>query len=51
MEIERCLREIAAIEAELRAGNPDVQGLLPGACPTGQRNCRILKDEERGSTC
>jgi hypothetical protein len=30
MEIERCLREIAAIEAELRAGNPDVQGLMLG---------------------
>jgi len=25
--MERCLREIAAIEAELRAGNPDVAGL------------------------
>ena len=25
--IERCRREIAAIEAELLAGNPDVQGL------------------------
>jgi hypothetical protein len=28
MEIARCHREIAAIEAELRAGNPDVVGLL-----------------------
>jgi hypothetical protein len=27
MEIERCRREIAAIGAELLAGNPDVQGL------------------------
>ena len=27
MERERCEREIAAIEAELLAGNPDVQGL------------------------
>ena len=26
-EIERCHREIAAIEAELLAGNPDVAGL------------------------
>lgn len=25
--MERCLREIAAIEAELLAGNPDVEGL------------------------
>jgi hypothetical protein len=27
MEIERCRREIAAIEAELLTGNPDIQGL------------------------
>jgi hypothetical protein len=27
MEIERCRREIASVEAELLAGNPDVQGL------------------------
>jgi hypothetical protein len=27
-EIERCRREIAAAEAELLAGNPDVEGLL-----------------------
>ena len=27
MEIERCHREIAAVEAELLAGNPDIQGL------------------------
>lgn len=27
-EVERCHREIAAIEAELRAGNRDLQGLL-----------------------
>jgi hypothetical protein len=26
-EIERCRREVAAIEAELRAGNLDVEGL------------------------
>jgi hypothetical protein len=26
--MERCLREIAAVEAELRAGNSDVAGLL-----------------------
>jgi len=30
MEIERCHREIAAIEAELLAGNPDVDGLILG---------------------
>ena len=28
LEIERCRREIAVIEAQLRAGHPDVQGLL-----------------------
>lgn len=27
MEIERCHREIAVIQAELLAGNPDLQGL------------------------
>lgn len=27
-DIERCRQEIAAIEAELLAGNPDLQGLL-----------------------
>ena len=26
-EIERCRREIASIEAQLRAGHPDLQGL------------------------
>ena len=28
LEIERCRREIARIEATLRSGHPDVQGLL-----------------------
>jgi len=27
MDIERCRREIAAIEALIRAGHPDVEGL------------------------
>jgi hypothetical protein len=27
MEMERCRQEVAAIEAELLAGNPDVEGL------------------------
>jgi hypothetical protein len=31
--IERCRREIAEIEAQIRAGNPDLQGL-----------CRALAD-------
>ena len=26
--MERCRREIAAIEAEIRAGNPDLPGLV-----------------------
>jgi hypothetical protein len=26
-DIERCRREVAAIEAELRAGNPDIESL------------------------
>ena len=26
-EIERCFQEIAAVEAELRSGNPDLDGL------------------------
>ena len=28
LEIERCRREIASIETELRSGHPDLQGLL-----------------------
>jgi hypothetical protein len=28
--MERCLREIAAIEALIRDGHPDLQGLLLG---------------------
>jgi len=30
--IERCGREIAAIEAEILAGNPDLQGLCLALC-------------------
>jgi hypothetical protein len=30
MEIERCRCEIAAVEAKLIAGNPDVDGLILG---------------------
>ena len=44
--MERCLREIAAIEAELRAGNPDVTGLLL-ALADWHAELRILRDEER----
>lgn len=45
--MERCLREIAAIGAELRAGNPDVMGLLL-ALADWHAELRILRDEERG---
>ncbi len=46
MEIERCNREIAAIEAELLAGSPDVQGLCL-ALSDWSAELRILQDEER----
>ena len=42
--MERCLREIAAIEAELRAGNPDVMGLLL-AYADWHAELRILQGE------
>ena len=42
--MERCLREIAAIEAELRAGNPDVMGLLL-ALADWHAKLQILRDE------
>jgi hypothetical protein len=45
--MERCLREIAAIEAELRAGNPDIMGLLL-AYADWHAELRILRDEEPG---
>ena len=44
--MERCRREIAAIEAEILAGNPD----LPGLCLALRdwiAELRILQDEER----
>jgi hypothetical protein len=44
--MERCRREIAAIEVEILAGNPD----LPGLCLALSDWCaelRILQDEER----
>jgi hypothetical protein len=42
--MERCLREIAAIEAELLAGNPDVAGLCL-ALSDWSEECRILQRE------
>ena len=46
MEIERCRREIAAIEAELLAGNPDIQGLCL-ALSDWHAELRILQNEKR----
>jgi hypothetical protein len=42
MEIERCRREIAAIETELLTGNPDIQGLCP-ALSDWHAELRILQ--------
>ena len=45
-DIERCRREIAAIEAELFAGNPDVEGLCL-ALADWSAELRILEAEQR----
>jgi hypothetical protein len=45
-DIERCRREIAAIEAELLAGNPDVAGLCM-ALLDWSTELRILEAEQR----
>jgi len=44
--MERCRREIAAIEAEILAGNPDLPGLCL-ALRDWNAEVRILQDEER----
>jgi hypothetical protein len=44
--MERCHREIAAIEAEILAGNPDLPGLCL-ALSDWFAELRILQDEER----
>jgi hypothetical protein len=44
--MERCRREITAIEAELLAGNPDVHGLVL-ALSDWSAELRILEDEKR----
>ena len=46
MSMERCRREIAEIEAELLAGNPDVAGLLLGLSDWNAE-MRILEEEKR----
>ena len=43
--MDRCRREIAAIEAELLAGNPDVAGLCL-ALSDWSAELRILQDEK-----
>ena len=44
--MERCRREIMAIQAETLAGNPDLQGLCL-ALSDWSAELRILQDEER----
>lgn len=44
--MERCRREIAAIEAEIHAGNPDLPGLFL-ALSDWSAELRILQNEER----
>ncbi len=45
-QIERCKREIAAIEAEILAGNPDLPGLCL-ALSDWHAEWRILEQEAR----
>jgi hypothetical protein len=45
-QVERCRREIAAIEAELLAGNPDVAGLCL-ALSDWWAELRIIEAEQR----
>jgi hypothetical protein len=47
--MQRCRREIAAIEAEIRAGNPDLQGLCL-ALSDWSAELRILQNEQRRQT-
>jgi hypothetical protein len=44
--MERCRREIAAIEAEILAGNPDLPGLCL-ALADWHAELRLLQDEKR----
>jgi hypothetical protein len=44
--MERCRREIAAIEADIRAGNPDLPGLCL-ALRDWHAELRIMQDEAR----
>ena len=47
--IERCRREIAVIEEEILAGNPDLQGLCLGLSDWSTE-LRILQNEQRRRT-
>jgi hypothetical protein len=44
-DVDRCRREISAIEAELLAGNPDVEGLC-SALSDWWAELRILEAEQ-----
>ena len=44
--MERCKREIEAIENQLRAGHPDVEGLLL-ALSDWSAELRILREEQK----
>jgi hypothetical protein len=44
--MDRCRREIASVEAELLAGNPDVEGLVL-ALSDWSEELRILQNETR----
>jgi hypothetical protein len=46
VEIERCRREIAIVEGELLAGNPDIEGLCM-ALVDWWSELRILEAEQR----
>jgi len=45
-EMERCRREIAGIEEQLRAGHPDVQGLCM-ALMDWHHEMRLLQREQQ----
>jgi hypothetical protein len=46
MAVERCRREIAEIERLLRAGHPDLEGLLRGLSDWSAE-LRLLQNEQR----
>ena len=46
-EIERCHREVAAIEAELLAGHPDVEGLCLALSDWSAELADHCQNEER----